>query len=182
MNPLSKPPQPEFSAAQAAQRCSRPELFVVAASRVQRDTQARLPDPVSKMIDIMWQVETPALFARLDNHDASRMRNRLRLQRSDRAETREHRVAVVGAAAAIKTIALEHRSPRTETLSPSRHLGLLVHVAVKQHAIFGVARNIGKQQRRASREPHDFTSHSLERFPSRPIFEARNPPPYVPLV
>src|ERR1700722_17608667 len=92
----------QFSADQAAQRRGRPELLIVAASRVERDTQTRLPDPLGEMLYIMWQIETAALLTRLDNHNASRMRNRLRLKRSDRAETREHRVTIVGAAASVK--------------------------------------------------------------------------------
>src|SRR6267143_4283174 len=115
----------EFSADQAAQRCRRPELLIVAASRIESDTQARLPDTAGEMLYIMRQVETAALFASLDDDDASRVRNRMRLQRADRAETREHRVAIVGAATTIKTFALEHRLPRTETLAPTGHLRLL---------------------------------------------------------
>src|ERR1700719_4416738 len=110
----------QFSADQAAQRRGRPESLIVAASRVERDTQTRLPDPLGEMLYIVRQIETAALLARLDNHDASRMRNRLRLQRSDCAEAREHRVTVVGAAASIKTLAIEHRLPRAETRAPAR--------------------------------------------------------------
>src|SRR5271166_991732 len=120
----------EFAADQSAQRSRQPELFVVAAARVQRDTQARLPDTGSEVLYIMREIEAAAFFARLDDDDASRVRYRVRLQRADRAEAREHRVAIVGAAAAIQTIALAHRVPWSQPLTPSRHLGLLVHMAV----------------------------------------------------
>src|SRR6266851_1596880 len=171
----------EFSADQAAQRCRRPELVVIAASRIQRDAQAWLPDTLTEMLNIMRQVETAALFASLDDDDASRMRNRMRLQRTDRAETREHRVPIVGAAAAIKTIALEHRIPRAETSTPTGHLRLLVHVPIEQHAIFGVTGNIREQQRRAARESHNFHRHPLQRLAARPILEARDRAIHVPM-
>src|SRR5258705_12117947 len=122
----------------------------------------------------MWQVQTAGFFASLDDDDASPMRNRIRLERADRAETRKRRVSIVGAAAAIKTIALEHRIPRTETVAPSGHLRLLVHVPIEQHAIFGVARNIREQQRRAAREPQDLHGHALQRLAASPILEAGN--------
>src|SRR5882762_7410779 len=122
----------EFSADQAAQRCRRPELLVIAASGIQRDTQARLPDTPRQMLYIMRQVETAALFASLDDDDASRVRNRVRLQRADRAETREHRVAIVGAATSLKSFRLWYWSPSAGTFAPTRHLRLLVHVSVEQ--------------------------------------------------
>ena len=58
-------------------------------------------------------------------------------QRVDRGERCEDRVAVVGAAAAVQLVALDHRRPRAEALAPAGHLGLLVEVAVEHH---GVAR------------------------------------------
>ena len=122
----------------------------------------------------MREIEAAALFASLDDDDASRMRHRVRLQRTDRAETREGRVAVVGAAAAVKTIAFDHRTPRAQPFAPSRHLGLLVHVAVEQHAIFRVAGNFDEQQRGAAFEAHDLQLHAANRLAARPILEARN--------
>src|SRR4029077_13044274 len=136
MDAFGKNLDAQFSADQAAQRCRRPKLLVIAASRIQRDAQAQLPSAATRILYKMRQIEAAALFASLDDDDASRMRNRVRLERADRAEACEHRVSIVGAAAAIKTIALEHRIPRTETLAPTGHLRLLVHVPIEQHAIF----------------------------------------------
>src|SRR5258705_13654242 len=98
MNAFGENLDAEFSADQAAQRCRRPELLVIAASGIKRDTQARLPDTPREMLYIMWQGETAALFASLDDDDASRMRNRIRLERADRAETREHPAPIAGPA------------------------------------------------------------------------------------
>ena len=127
-----------------------------------------------EMLYIMRQVEAAAFLAGLDDDDASRMFDRVRLQRADCAEAREHRVAVVGAAAAVQAVALEHRIPRPQPFAPSRHLGLLVHVAVEQHAIFRVAGDFHEQQRGASFEAHDLELHPADRLAARPILEARD--------
>ena len=164
----------EFPADQAAQRCCQPELLVIAASRVQRDAQARLPDAGRQMLDVVREIEAAAFFASLDDHHASRVSNRVRLQRADRAQTREHRVPVVSAAAAIQTLAVEHRLPRTQPFAPSRHLGLLVHVPIEQHAILGVAGDFDEQQRGPAFEAHDFQLHAADRLAARPILEARD--------
>src|SRR2546421_9897526 len=55
-------------------------------------------------------------LARLDQHDAARVRHALRLQRLDRRERGEGRVAVVGGAAAVELVAAPHRRPRAEQI------------------------------------------------------------------
>ncbi len=65
-----------LSADQPAQRGRQPELFVVAASGVERDAQAGLPDARREMLDVVRQIEAAAFLACLDDHDASRMLDR----------------------------------------------------------------------------------------------------------
>ena len=55
----------------------------------------------------------------------------------DREQRRERGVAVVGAAAAVEPVALDHRRPRAEAVAPAGHLRLLVEVAVEQHGVVG---------------------------------------------
>ncbi len=122
----------------------------------------------------MREIEAAAFLASLDNHDASRVLDRVGLQRTNRTEAREHRIAVVGTAATVQTIAFAHRIPWAEPFAPSRHLGLLVHVSIEQHAIVRVAGDFHEQQRRASFEAHDLQLHVADRLAARPILEARD--------
>ena len=66
----------------------------------------------------------------------------------DREQRCEGGVAVVGAPAAVETIALLHRKPRPEVVTPAGHLRLLVAVAVEQHGVVGWARRLGGGERR----------------------------------
>ena len=75
-------------------------------------------------------------------------------QRLERAQAGIDRIAVVGAAAAVELVALQHRDPRPRALGPALHLGLLVEMAVEQHGVVAVARHFDEDQRRAAREPH----------------------------
>ena len=97
----------------------------------------------------------------------------LRLQRGDRGERREHRVTVVGAAAAVQLAVLEHRGPRAEPFAPASHLRLLVEMPVQQHrAIAGsgtAGRNFEEQHRRATGQADNFErqpAHRLARAPT----------------
>ena len=126
------------------------------------------------MIDVERQVEAAAFLAGFDHNRAARMRDRLRLQRADSREAREHRIAVVRGAASIKAAVLQHRRPRSETRVPSGHLGLLVHVPIEQDAVVRGARNIDEQKRRAALKPHHLQREALDRLASGPFAEARH--------
>jgi hypothetical protein len=164
----------ECAAGEAAQRSRAPELFVVRAARVERDHQPGSSDPLRQMLDIVRQVEAAALFARFDHDHASRVRDTLRLQRADRRQTSEQRIAVVGGAASIQAIAFDHRLPRIEARAPSRHLRLLVEMAIQQNRLAHVARNFNKYERRALRQPDHFQREPLDRLAARPFLEACN--------
>ena len=103
----------------AAQRRRAPELVVVAAFGVEAHDEARLADAVAERL-MCGQVDAAALFAGLDQHDAAGVRDLLRVQRADRRERAEHRVAVVGAAAAVELAVADHGLPRPEARAASR--------------------------------------------------------------
>ena len=84
------------------------------------------------------------------------MRYALLSESRERGQGREHRIAVVGAAAAVKLVAFEARDPRAITLGPADHLRLLVEMAVKQHGLGTLARHFDQDQRRAARQPYNF--------------------------
>ena len=130
----------EVAAGQAAQRGRAPQLVVVAAARIQAHHQRRLADAVGEVVDVGRQVVAAGFLAGLDQDHAARVRRALLLQRLDRGERAEDRVAVVGAAAAVQPVALDHRLPRAQALVPAGHFRLLVEVAVQQHAVVAGAR------------------------------------------
>ena len=134
----------------AAQRRRAPELLVVAAFGVEADDEARRADAVREHLDVVGQVVAPALLAGLDQHDAARVRDLLRLQQPDRRQRREHGVAVVGAAAPVELPVANDRFPGRQPVGPAGELRLLVHVPVQQHGVRAVARNLAEEERRAA--------------------------------
>ena len=74
--------------------------------------------PRRERVEIRGQVVAAALLAGLDEPDAARVGDALRLQRGDRGERREHRVAVVGAAASVELAVLV--APASTGRGPSR--------------------------------------------------------------
>ena len=94
-----------------------------------------------------------------------------------RGQRPEHRVAVIGAAAAIKLVAFDPRDPRPVPLGPADHLRLLVEMAVEQHRI-GIAAgaaggHLDQHQRRAAGQPDDLERRAGQRGDprSRPALE-----------
>ena len=77
MDPLRQHLDRECAADQSTQRRRTPKLVVSTAPRVQSDHQAGLAEAIAQMLDIVRQVEAAALLARLDQHDAARVRYRL---------------------------------------------------------------------------------------------------------
>ena len=92
------------------------------------------------------------------------MRDALRLQRADRGQRGERRIAIVGAAAAIELAVLVQRIPRSVALSPAGHLRLLVQVAVEQHRAVSGPGDVEIQQRGAARQADDFDRQSPHRL------------------
>ena len=122
------------TADQPAQRGGQPELLVVAGARVQADHQAHRAEPLAQRVDVEGQVVGAAFLAGLDQADDARVRHALVLQRLDRGDRGIDRVAVVGAAAAVEALVDALRRPGAEVGAPAGELGLLVEVAVHQHA------------------------------------------------
>ncbi len=112
------------------------------------------------MIDIERQIVTAGFLAGFDQDHAARLRQFLFAQRKQRGERAEQRIAIIGAAAAIQPVALEHRYPRPEAFGPAGHFRLLVEMTVEQHAVVLRAaiggRDVDVDHRRAARQLHDF--------------------------
>ena len=111
----------ELAGQQPAQRRRDPQVVVVGAARVEADHEARRADALRERLDVGREVAAAALLAGLDQHDAAgcagtRPPAPPRSQVSDG----ERRVAVVGAAAAVQAVALDHRLPRVRDPRASR--------------------------------------------------------------
>ena len=163
----------EVATGQAAQRSRAPQLLVVAAARIQAHHQRRLADAPGEVVDIGGQVVAAGFLAGLDQHDAARVRHVLRLQCQDRGQRAEDRVAIVGAAASIQAVALDHRLPWAEVVVPAGHFRLLVEMAVQQHAVIFAAAvergHLDEDHRRASFQPHHFDLHARDWLRLRPV-------------
>ena len=101
------------AAGETAQRRRRPQAFVVAAAGIEADDEIDVAHARRQRLEVGRQVVAAAFLAGFDHADAARVRDALRLQRADRGQRGEHRVAVVGAAAAVELAVLEQRIPRT---------------------------------------------------------------------
>ncbi len=170
VDPFGQHVHRERSAGEAAQRRRRPQPFVVAAARIEPDDEVDAPHARREQLEIRRQVVASALLARLDHADAARVRHAVRLQATDRGKRGKHRVAIVGAAAPVELAVLDQRLPGTEALAPSRHLGLLVEMPVKQHRPIARAGDIEEEQRRAARQAHDLQRESAHGLPTHPGF------------
>ena len=174
--PRSSTSTRELAADEAAQRRRAPTAgrSCRSPSRGRRRATAS-PMRGGERIDVGRQVVAAALLARLDQHRRSaRAATPCALQRLDRGERGEDRVAVVGAAAAVEPVVLDHRRPRPEALAPAGHLRLLVEVAVEQHGRrrSPVAGHVDEDHRRAALEAHDLERQArrsrLRAHPARP--------------
>ena len=101
------------------------------------------------------------------------MGNVLFAERQQRRERREHGVAVVGAAAAVKLVVLEHGRPRAHAFGPAGHLGLLVEMAIHEHRAGRLSRHVDQNQRRAVRDLDDLQRRAGQfgNLAAHPFFE-----------
>src|SRR5438105_4822647 len=123
---------------------------MVAAPGIETHHQRRVAEPPREMIDVIGQVVAAGFLARLDQDDTAGMRHPLLAQCQKSAQRAEHRVSVIRPAAAIELVAFETRDPRAVSLPPSDHLGLLVEMAVEQHAVFAFSRDLYDNARSAA--------------------------------
>ena len=165
---------------EAAQRRGDPHLIVISRAGIERDDELHVAHARRECLEIKRQIDTAALFARLDHAHAMRARDTLFIQRHDGRERSEYRVAVVGAAAAVQFSIFIHGCPRAETCAPSGHLGLLVEVAVNQNGFAGIfaagGRNIEEQHRRAPLGAHHLqreAGHMLRGHPFARLLDGR---------
>src|SRR5262249_31769262 len=133
-------------------------------------------DPLREVIDIIWQVVAAGFFAALDQNDTARMRDPLIPQCQQRAQRSEHRISVIGPAAAVELVAFETRDPGTITLRPPHHLRLLVEMAIEQHSVCALAGDLDENDRSAPRQPDDFEGGARQGWELRlrPALEQRD--------
>jgi hypothetical protein len=99
------------------------------------------------------------------------MRAILLLQGHDRGQRTEQRVTIVGAAATVQLVALDHRLPGAEVIGPAAHFRLLVQMPIQQHGVGGFrigACDLDEDQRRAAFQAHHFDLHATHRLRVRP--------------
>ena len=163
MHAFVQHPHRQRAGGDAAQRGGQPELVVVAAAGIEADDQRRIADAVDQVVDVVGQVVAAGFLAGLDQDDAARVRHVLLAAAPAARRGAKHRVAVVGAAAAVELVVLAHRHPRADALGPAGHLRLLVEMAVEQHGVVvGVARHLDEDQRRAAGQAHDLERGARE--------------------
>ena len=145
---------PQDHVDEAAERGGHPQAVPVAAPRVERDDERRFAEPVAEQVEVGRQVGAARFLAGLDQDDAAGVRAAAGAHRLERGQGGEGRVAVVGRAAPVEAVALDHGFPGAEARPPAVERRLLVEVAVQQDRVVGrpVAGrgHVDEQQRGAS--------------------------------
>ena len=143
---------------------------------IETDDERWSADPLREVVDVKRQIVAAGFLARLDDDNAARMRHPLLAQRRERGERAEHRITVIGAAAAVELVAVEARAPRPIAVGPADHLGLLVEMPVEQDGTGAHARHLDQYQRRAPGQADDLdrrTRQQRDPLP-RPALEQRD--------
>ncbi len=136
-------------------------MVVVPASGVEADDEVGT-EAIGQLLHVGGQVGAAALLGGLDQHHAARMGDPLGLQRLDRGERRERRIAVVPRPAAEEPVAAAHRRPGATVRGPAHHLRLLVAVAVEQDGLAALAGHFHEDDGRAAREADDLDGQALD--------------------
>ena len=189
--PLASPEcTPSESTSTSSSPASRPRSDVVTTAGRSRRSRSRGRPPgsacrsaVGQRLDVGGQIGAAALLAGLDQHDAARVREpgpaRPRSRSATRRSRSRRRRRRGRRAGRPRSPASTGRAPRA-----SRHLGLLVEVAVEQHGVVGRAavggRDLHEDHRR---EPGDLVD--LERQPGNragpaPVGQQIDRPLHVP--
>ena len=119
------------------ERGGRPQAVPVAAPRVERDDERRFAEPVAEQVEMGRQVGAARFLAGLDQDDAAGVRPAPGAHRLERGQGGEGGVAVVGRAAPVEAVPLDHGFPGAEARPPAAERRLLVEVAVEQHRVVG---------------------------------------------
>ncbi len=106
----------------------------------------------------------------------------MRLQRFDRGERGERRVAIVTGAASEEPVAAANGRPGATVGGPAHHLRLLVAVAVQEHGLAARARRLHQDHGRAALEADHVDLEPLDLSPSRPVGEEADGAVEVPVL
>src|SRR5258708_3992190 len=97
-----------------------------------------------------------------------RLRDALRVESRNGRERREYRIAVISPTAPVKPAVFQDGNPGTQAPAPTRHLGLLVEVAVEHHGLVGrriaLRGNVEEEDRRAALEADHLELHPAHRL------------------
>ena len=175
----------------ASQRGRAPQLLVVPAAGIQADDEAWRSETAAERLHVVRQVDAAALLAGFDEHDAAGVRYALLLQRADGRQRREHRVAVIGSAAAVQLAVADDGFPGRKSLGPAGEFGLLVEVAIEQHRVLAVlvpavrGRRVGghlaQQDGGSPGQLHDLHLHALDGLAGAPVGQQPGGPVHVPV-
>ena len=163
---------------QPAQRCRDPQPLVVAAAGIESYDEIDAAQTWCEHLKVCRKIVAAAFLARFDNADTAAMRRAFGIERANRRERREDRIAVVGAAASIQLAILDHRDPRPEAFAPARHFGLLVEMAIEEHRARVCDRMCRRyfehENRRSSLQAHDFDRERANRLLAHPTLGQRD--------
>ena len=172
---------PRGAADQAAQRGGAPQPVVVAAARVEAHDERGLADARREVVDVRTAGRSCRDSSQASISTRSARAAALFRERLMAVSEREHRVAVVGAAAAVELVALAARASTARGPSrPAGHLRLLVEVAVQQHGVVAVAVPGSRCRSRGVRSfqphaPRASRRRSAARVAQRPSASPRRP-------
>jgi len=140
------------AAGHSAQAGGEPELIVIAGARVEADHQGHLAQAGAQGVDVGQQIVRAAFLAGLDQADDAGVGRFLGLQGLHGGNAGVHRIAVVGATAAIQLAVFVLGGPGAQVVAPAAELGLLVQVPIHQHglAAVGLGRGYLEEQHRGA--------------------------------
>ncbi len=161
---LGQHPHRERTGHEAAQGGGQPHPLVVAAAGIQADHERGVAESLSQGVDIERQVGAARLLAGLDQDHRAGVRHAGVAQSQQGGDRPKHGVTVIGAAAAIELVTLDHRLPGPQPLGPAGHLRLLVQVAVEQHAVGTLARNVDQNHGGPALQPDHLEGGALQRL------------------
>ena len=132
----------EFEVQYTAQRRSHPQSVVGERSGVETDEELDVTEVLGKVVQVRLEVHAAALFAGLDEHDATGVRYPVEFHCFDGAERGEGGIAVVGDAARVEPITSTGRNEGVETARPVAERWLLVEVPVEDDRAFVTRRRV----------------------------------------
>jgi len=166
---LGEHAHPQSADQVAAQRSGAPDLAVIAALGIETHDQRGLAERRTEGLQMCRQIVAAALLAGFDEHHAARQGYPLLLEHGNRRERAEHRVTVIGGAAAVESAVADDRLPGSKSRQPAGEFRLLVEMPVEQHAAGQLAGHVDEQQRRTPRQAPHLDTRAGQCLPAAPL-------------